>query len=159
MVGTVTGIIGAITGLIGSVISVISLRRTQQIKGFDLRLELRKQISTVRSDIEALSALLNRAQLSHTAVLAAMGIGPQSSATKKWQAEFEEDLKTARTLAGELPDAKETYEYSKPQELEDKLVKVHAIEVKGATLRNKYEIELASDEKQHDFIKTYRLRP
>jgi hypothetical protein len=56
-IGTVTGIIGAITEPAGCVIGWISYWRSQQIKTLDLRLELRKQVSAVRVDIEALTAL------------------------------------------------------------------------------------------------------
>ncbi len=152
--GNLTGIIGAITGPAGCVIGWISYRRSQQIKRLDLRLELRKQTSSVRADIEALPALLKRANSSRIAVSAAMGIGQQSSASLIWKRELENDLKTVQALAGELPDAMETYRHSKPPELEDKLVDVHALAARVTQLRNKYETALASDDMDRDRIRT-----
>jgi hypothetical protein len=152
-IGTVTGIVGAITGPAGCVIGWISYRRSQQIKTLDLRLELRKQVSGVRVDIEALPALLERARASRSAVRSAMGRGQQSGDNLIWNAELENDLKTVQALACELPDAKETYQRSKPQKLENKLVEVHALAAKAAQLRNKYETALASDDKDRDHIR------
>jgi hypothetical protein len=113
--GTVTGIIGAITGPAGCVIGWISYRRSKQIKTLDLRLELRKQVSSVRADIEALPALLERALLSRSAVRAAVGSGQQSSANLIWKAELENDLKAVQALMCEQPNAEETYQRSKLQ--------------------------------------------
>jgi hypothetical protein len=149
----VTGIVGAITGPAGCVIGWISYRRSQQIKTLDLRLELRKQVSGVRVDIEALPALLERARASRSAVRSAMGRGQQSGDNLIWKAELENDLKTVQALSCELPDAKETYQRSKPQKLENKLVEVHALAAKAAQLRNKYETALASDDKDRDHIR------
>lgn len=153
-IGTVTGIVGAITGPAGCVIGWISYRRSQQIKTLDLRLELRREILGVRVEIEALSSLLERAQMSRSAVSAAMGIGQQSSANQIWKVKWENDVKALRCLARELPDAKETYERSKPKELENKLVEIHALAAKAAQLRNRYETALASDDKDRDRIRS-----
>src|ERR1035438_99375 len=130
IIGTLTGIVGAITGLVGLVLGWTNYTRLQQIKALDLRLELRKLVSDVRADIEALPALLERARVSRSAVRAAMGRGQQSGDNVIWKAELENDLKTVQALACELPDAKETYQRSKPQKLENKLVEVHALVAK-----------------------------
>lgn len=152
-IGRMTGIIGAITGPAGCVIGWISYRRSQQFKTLDLRLELRKQLSGVRVEIGALPALRERAQGSRSAVRAAMGRGQQSGDNLTWKSELENDLKTVHALACEFPDAKETYQRSKPQKLENKLVEVHALAAKAAQLRNKYEAALASDDKDRDHIR------
>ncbi len=152
-IGTVAGSIGAITGPLGCVIAWISYRRSQQIKTLTLRLELRKQMSGVRVDIEALPALLEQARASRSAVRAAMGRGPQSGDNLIWKAELERDLKIVQALVCDLPDAKETYQCSKPQELESKLVEVYALAARAAQLRNKYETALATDDKDRDHIR------
>jgi len=160
-VAAVTGIIGAITGPVGCLIGLVSYRRSQQIKALDLRLELRKHVSDIRADIEALPALMEGAQASRTAVLAAMGV-LQSGASEIWKAALETDLKTVHALARELPDADETYQRSKPKKLENKLVEVHTLAVKVARLRDKYETALASDDKERDRIRAdvrTRLNP
>jgi len=160
-VGIVTGIIGAITGPAGCVIGWISYRRSQQIKVLDLRLELRKQVSDARANIEALPALLERARTSRGAVRSAMGRGQQSGDNLIWKTEFENDLKAVQALASEIPDAQEMYQRSKPQKLENKLVEVHTLSAKAAQFRNKYETALASDDKDREFIRVsaHRLRP
>jgi hypothetical protein len=151
--GNVTGIVGAVTGPAGCVIGWISYRRSQQIKKLDLRLELRKQMSGVRAEIEALPVLLEKAKASRSAVRAAMGRGQQSGDNLIWKDELEGDLKTAQALAGELPDPVETYRHSKPRELEDKLVDVDVLAAKAAQLRNKYQAALARDDEDRDYIR------
>jgi hypothetical protein len=152
-IGTVTGIIGAITGPAGCVIGWISYQRSQQIKALDLRLELRKRVSDVRIEVEALPALLEKARASRSAVRAAIGRGQRSGDNVLWKAELEYDLKTVQAMTRELPDAKETFQSSKPQKLENKLVEVHALAVKVAQFRNKYETALASDGKDREFVR------
>jgi hypothetical protein len=151
-IGVLTGIIGTITGAIGCVTGCVSYWHSRQVKALDLRLELRKQLSDVRAEVEALPSVLEKARASRSTVRAAMGRGPQSGDNVIWKAELETDLKTVQALALELPDAKETYQRSKPQELENKLVEVHALAAKAAQLRNKYKTALASDDKDRDQI-------
>jgi hypothetical protein len=152
-IGSVTGIIGAITGPAGCLIGWISYRRSQQIKALDLRLELRKQVSDVRVEVQALPTLLGRAQASRNAVRAAMGRGQQSGDNVIWKAELENDLKTVQALARVLSDTTETYQRSNSQELENKLVEVHALSAKVAQFRNKYETALISDDKDREFVR------
>ena len=152
IIGAVTGIIGAITGSAALVLAWISYRRSQQIKALDLRLELRKQVSDVRTVVEALPDLLERSRASRMAVLAAIGV-LKSDAFEIWEADLESDLKTAQALTWEVPDADETYQRSKHQDLETKLVEVHTLAGNAARLRDKYLTELAYDDKQRDHIK------
>ena len=102
---------------------------------------------------EALPILLDQARASRSAVRAAMGSGAQSGANVIWKAELECDLKIVQGLARELPGAKETYQHSKPQKLEDKLVEVHDLATKAAHLRSKYHLALASDNRDRDHIR------
>jgi hypothetical protein len=153
IIGAATGILGAITGAAGCITGLESLRRSQQTQARDLRLELRKRLSDIRGDVDALPALFERARLSRSAVRSAMGRGPQSGDNVIWKGELENDLKTVQALTRELPDASETYQSSKPQELEDKLVEAHSLAAKAAHLRNKYETALASDDKDRDHIR------
>jgi hypothetical protein len=149
IIGAVTGVIGAITGPAALVLAWISYRRSQQIKALDLRLELRKQVSDVRTVVEALPDLLERSRVSRIAVLAGIGV-LKSGAFEIWKAELESDLKTAQALAWEVPDADETYQRSKHQDLETKLVEVHTLAGNAARLRDKYLTELAYDDKERD---------
>jgi hypothetical protein len=153
IIGTLTGIVGAITGLVGLVLGWTNYRHLQQIKALDLRLELRKQVSDVRADVEALPTLLEQARASRSAVRAAMGRGQQSGDNLIWKDELENDLMTVQTLAHELPDAKETYLRSKHQELENMLVVVHTLATKAVKIHIKYETALASDARDRDYIR------
>jgi hypothetical protein len=152
IIGAVTGIVGAITGAVGLLLGWTNYRRLEQIKALDLRLELRKQVSDVRALVEELPDLLERSLVSRSAVLAAMGAS-RSSASEIWRAGFESDLKVAHTLAAELPAADETHQHSKPENLESKLVEIHALAAKAAGLRDKYVAALASDEKEREHIR------
>jgi hypothetical protein len=161
IIGAVTGIVGAITGIAGFVLGWTNHRRLQQIKALDLRLELRKQVSDVRALVEALPDLLERSRASRSAVLAATG-QLRTGAFEIWKAVLERDLKTAQALARELPEANETYQRSKYQNLETKLVEVHALAAKAARLHDKYLTELASDDKEREHIRAgsrLRLNP
>jgi hypothetical protein len=161
IIGAVTGIIGAITGSAALLLAWISYRRSQQIKALDLRLELRKQVSDVRTVVAALPDLLERSRASRIGVLAAIGV-LKSGAFEIWEAGLESDLKTAQALTWEVPDADETYQRSKYQDLETKLVEVHTLAGNAARLRDKYQTELAYDDKQRDHIKAdvrIRLNP
>ncbi len=109
-------------------------------------------MSDVRADIEALPTFLEGALASRSAVSAAMG-ALQSDASGIWKAALETDLTTVEALARELPDADETFQHSKPQKLENKLVEVHALAVKAARLQGKYETAFASDDKERDRIR------
>lgn len=151
--GTVTGIVGAISGLSGCILGWIGYRRSRQTEMRVPRLELRKQVTGVRIEIDALPALLERARLSRSAVSAAMGRGQQSSSIVTWKRQLESDLKTVQALASELPGESETHQRSSPQELENKLVAVHTLAAKVAMLRDKYEAALAADDNDRDHIR------
>jgi hypothetical protein len=159
MIGAVTGIVGATTGLAGLVFSWINYQRAQQIKALDLRLELRKQVCEVRAVVDELADLLQRSRKSRLAVRAAKG-SAQSGAVVGWIAEWESDLKAAHDLAREVPNSDETYQHSEHPSLETKLVEVHALATKAARLRDKYQKELASDDREREDIRAdIRARP
>jgi len=50
-VGIVTGAIGAVTGIAGAIMGFIGYRRSTAIKALDLRLDLRKGIAKVQSEL------------------------------------------------------------------------------------------------------------
>ena len=110
----------------------------------------------VHAAVKALPDLLKQSRASRHAVLAARGVG-RSSASKIWTDEWESDLKISHALAGELPAADETYQRSKRENLESKLVEVHALAAKAAGVRDKYLAALASDDKEREHIRAFRL--
>ena len=165
-VGAITGIVGTITGLAAFVLSYINNRRSQQSKALDLRLPLRKQVSDVRALIDALPDLLERSRDSRITMFAHMGWGPKgppgeeqspSIAAETWMAGWNSDFQAAKDLVRQLPDANETYQRWKHQDLETKLVKVHDVERRATGLRDKYQAELAADDKLRDDLRTGAL--
>ena len=77
----------------------------------------------------------------------------KSGAFEIWEAGLESDLKTAQALTWEVPDADETYQRSKHQDLETKLVEVHTLAGNAARLRDKYLTELAFDDKEREHVR------
>lgn len=150
--GVVTGAIGTITGVAGAIMGYISLRHSKQLKALDLRLELRKAGSDLRAAIQDLPALLELAKRSRERVAAATGM-LKSGALQQWTNAWEEDLTAVRALKGELPQADADYVNETPQELESKLVAVHAMTSRANRLRDKYRERLAADDRERDHIR------
>jgi hypothetical protein len=100
--------IGAITGIAGLVLGYLGYSRSQEIKNLDLRLELRKAESDLRTDVQELPDLLQRSKQSRTAVNAARGIA-RTGAFENWKTTWEEDMAAAQALARELPEADKDY--------------------------------------------------
>ncbi|GAO37738.1 hypothetical protein SCT_3174 [Sulfuricella sp. T08] len=150
--GAITGTIGAITGIAGATMGYISYRRSGQMKALDLRLELRKAVNELRTAVQNLPSLLERAKNSHTAVASAIGhLG--SGALQQWLSECEADLSAAKTLEAEVPDPSANYEHLAHSELETKLVAVHSLQSKATRLSEKYHAALAADDKEREQIR------
>jgi hypothetical protein len=151
-VGAITGIIGAVTGVAGAIMGYISYRHSESLKALDLRLELRKAETDLRSTVQELSALLTRAKQSHTNVAAAMGLA-NSGAIALWMSGWQADHAAVRSLEGELPDANSDYSHAKHRELEAKLVGVHELGTRATRVRDKYLAELAADDADRAHIR------
>ena len=152
MLNTIGVLTGIVTGVASLVLGCINHRRLQQIKSLDLRLEFRKQVSDVRAVSDALPDLLERSRQSRIAVLAAIGLA-QSGASESWMDAWKIDFQAAQELAREVPESNETYQRSRYQDLEPKLVEIHALAAKAARLRDKYLDALASDDKEREHIR------
>ena len=150
--GAVTGIIGTITGVAGAVMGYVSLRHSKQLKALDLRLELRKADSDLRAVVQELPGLLELARTSHDRVGAATGM-LKSGASQQWTNAWEEDFAAVRVLEAELPAGDADYASSTHHDLESKLVAVHAMASRAATLEDKYRARLAADDRERDHIR------
>lgn len=150
--GAITGTVGAITGIAGATMGYISYRRSGQMKALDLRLELRKAVNDLRSTVQSLPPLLERAKKSHTAVAAAIGhLG--SGALQQWHSDWNADFSAVRLLESEVPDPSINYENLAHSELETKLVVVHSIQSKATRVSEKYHVALAADDKEREQIR------
>jgi hypothetical protein len=150
--GAITGIVGAVTGVAGAIMGYVAYRRSEELKALDLRLELRKSESELRSVVEDLQPYLEHAKKSHTAVAAAAGMSG-SGALTRWVADWEADVAAVRSLATELPRAGPDYSSATHSVLETKLVEVYAMRRRADRLREKYEVELAADDRTRDQIR------
>lgn len=153
----VTSILGAITGIAALVFTYINYRRLQKIKSLDLRIELRKQVAEVRAVIDGLPELLERAGKSRDAALSALGTLLTGYHQQVWKPAFASDIETAKNLATELPAADEVFQRASHQELEERLLEIHALGLKGKQLREKYLAELASDDRDREHIRARAL--
>ena len=150
--GIITGTVGAITGIAGATMGYISYRRSGQMKALDLRLELRKAVNDLRSTVQSLLPLLERAKNSHTAVAAAIGhLG--SGALQQWISDWEADISAAKLLESEVPGPSTNFENLAHSELETKLVAVHSVQSKVTRLSEKYHTTLAADDKEREQIR------
>ncbi len=143
--GTVTGVVGLVTG-------IISLRRVKSLKALDLRVELKKLV--VDTD-EALTHALqfNRdAHQSRVAVLAATGLAG-SSAMDNSREQVARDQSVIVGMRSAF-DALRQNDKLKSAELERRLVEVHSLHRRTQRLIEKYDTEIAKDDKQRDRIAT-----
>ena len=144
--GAVTGVIGAITGIAGSVFGYIAYRRSDQLKALDLRLELRKNSSSIFAEANELLTLLDYAKGSKSAVAAGTGMY-KSGATEKWIGDCDEDIAKIKVLMEVLPNPDDQHLDLSPTDLETKLVEVHSLQDSVSRFRKKYDDSIAIDDK------------
>jgi len=144
--GAITGVIGAITGIAGSVLGFIAYRRSDQLKALDLRLELRKSVTSLVAEANELLPLLEHAKKSKAAVAAAVGIY-KSGATEKWIAECDADIVKVKVLLEKLPNPQDQYFDLSPTALETKLVEIHGLKETVSRYHKSYDESIATDDK------------
>lgn len=141
---SIGALFGALTGLVGAVTGVIALRRADQLKALDLRIQLRQAENIFHSDLEALLALMQRAKKSREHVNSATG-AYLSGAMKKWHSAFEVDNAEAQLLGRTL-----SFSNAKlpNDELETKLIELHALQLKVMRLKEKYDLSYSQDDQK-----------
>lgn len=150
--GAITGVVGAITGIAGAIMGFIGYRRTDELKALDLRIELRRAENDLRSIVDELPVLIDRAMNSRRRVSAATGnLG--SGRLKLFEAEYETDRHIAQSLQADLTEKSADYISLSHPILEEKLAVVHAQCLKASGLRDKYRGAEAEDEKERDYIR------
>ncbi|MGV3583363.1 MAG: hypothetical protein ACO1N8_13755 [Methylophilus sp.] len=144
--GVITGVIGAITGIAGSVLGYIAYRRSDQLKALDLRLELRKNSTSLVAEANELLPLLEHAKKSKTAVASATGMY-NSGATERWMTEYDSDIAKVKALLNKLPNPEDQHLDLSPTALETKLVEVHSLKETVSRFRKNYDDSIATDDK------------
>lgn len=144
-IGVVTGVIGAITGGIALFVSIKSYQRVSAMKALDLRLELQKAFNNLDVVLSGIDGYLDFVHKSHLRVLAATGRN-QSGEMKMFEEDFSKDKARLRGLLGSQPRREVSYERAATNELEERLVAVHAFHLQLSELRGKYQRLFESDE-------------
>lgn len=143
-IGAIGGAIGAVGGIAGTWIALVSLRRTNEHKGIDLRVEVRRQEATVGSDVNALHELLGEAKRSHLAVLSAQG---RASSAPGWLENFSADQARLIALSRDTEAAfLESVDRLSNQQLEDRLIRAHKFKRKADDMSKKYGDILSQDD-------------
>lgn len=150
--GAITGIVGAITGIAGAVMGYISYRRTEDLKSLDLRLELKKAESDLHLTVSELPGQIEHAKRSRQSILSANG-QYRSGIAQKWATQWEQDLSAADEMLSKLPSLENDYSSFSQKELEARLVSLHREAALATKLKEKYEAEVAADEKERDRIR------
>lgn len=151
-IGVVTGCIGAITGVAAVVISIVSYRKTNQIKALDLRLELRKGISDLHHSLHLLGPTLAEANSSRLAVLSATGLG-RSGNRERWIRDHADFVLEYESLRASVPPEAADHNELQPSDLEQALVDLHALKVRAHALSEKCRASIAADDEQRRLIR------
>ncbi len=152
-VGMATGIIGAITGISGVIMGFISLRKSNEIKSLDLRLEYRKSINNCASALTRAEELLPYANTSRERVAAAVG-NYHSGAMQQWKQQYESDTNKLKELLSKAPSPGDSHHDLTPKQLESKLVEIHKLQNEVGVLLNKYQTALDADDKTREHIRS-----
>lgn len=151
-IGLVTGVVGMITGVSGAIMGYRGYRQSGRMKTIDLRLQLRKEESTLQAGVDDLPGLLDRAKKSHEAILSAIGLS-QSGVMTKWLEDWGKDSTQLDLIKSTLPPTDNSYDDLTYTELESKLVDVHSLSLKKMQLQEKYNAILVADEAQRAQLK------
>jgi hypothetical protein len=152
IIGATTGIIGAITGIAGAIMGYISYQRTEELKSLDLRIELKRAETDIQLIVNELPSQIEFAKRSRQAVLSATGQLRSGIATQL-ESQWENDLAEAQKMVEKLPISETDYSSFSQNELEKMLVQVHKETRQATLLKEKYDAEVAKDDKERDRIR------
>lgn len=144
-----TGYVGVVTGVAGMVMGFRGFRRSNQIKALDLRLELRKGLGDAHLALSTLRELIDYADRSRQAVLAATGM-LRSGNQVVWEQAVAADRATIDTLASSLRDEAADYTELSAEQLESEIVSAHRIRTELDGLVTRYRGEVAADDRTRE---------
>jgi len=140
------------TGIFGAIMGYIAYRKSNRLKALDLRLELRKAVSDVHTDLSQLRGLIEKANNSRKSVLAARGMS-QSSIMEKWDNEIKADRAKIVEISNRAPNPDSNYHIMSEKGLESELIIVHQIQGQIRTIQDKYREAIRSDEEENKQIR------
>ncbi|WP_028214500.1 hypothetical protein [Paraburkholderia mimosarum] len=139
-----TGYVGMATGIFGAVTGFLGYRRANQIKSLDLRLELRKVLSDAHDSLSSLPTLIEEANGSRHAVLAAKGLGGSGNKIV-WDEAVAADRAQIDRIAPSLPSEGADFSTLSSEHLEAEIVAAHKIKTSLSGMVAKYRAALAAD--------------
>jgi hypothetical protein len=151
-IGAISGVIGAVTGLGGAVVAYFGYRKTEGLKSLDLRLELRKALAVLQTEIDEVPTLIDQGEKSRKAIASATGMF-QSGAMKKWSTQWEADRNSVVAFHGRFEKLNINYANAPTVELETNLVEAHCIQTWVSKLKNSYASSLAEDDRKRDHLR------
>jgi uncharacterized coiled-coil DUF342 family protein len=147
-----TGYVGMLSGIIGVGVALFSNWKVNKIKSLDLRLELKKLVLNINSNLVQLDELMDLANSSRTNMSAARG-RTTSGEMVKWKDEYQKALSIKDTLLQNAPDPSNKYTNLSPHKLENKLIELFDYAGKVNTLCDKYKQEIQKDEEDRKQLK------
>jgi len=140
-----TGYVGMLTGIAGIGLALFNNWRVNKIKTLDLRIELKKLVLNIKSNLAQLEELLELANRSRTNMTAARS-RTSSGDMIEWKDEYQKALSVKDTLLRNAPDTTNNYLNLSPSQLESKLIEFYDYSGKINVLCDKYKQEIKKDE-------------
>lgn len=144
--------IGVFTGIAGAIMGYLGLRRSDQFKSLDLRLELKRIRGGLLAGVNSLREFLDHAMKSHTRAAAAAGM-VNSGATKSWLDDWKKDVVLVEALKADVIASQIDLSKFNPNQLEDQLVAASELQRQYKSIKSKYEASLASDDVRREHIR------
>lgn len=144
-IGAITGIVGMVTGLFGAVMGFLGYRRANQIKSLDMRLELRKVIGESHDLLTDLRSLIEFANSSRRAVLAAHGQG-RGGSMQVWEQALATDRAEIDRITAALRSEDADFTALSTEQLESELVPAYKLKNALSRLVEKYRGEVTADD-------------
>lgn len=147
------GGVAGIAGIVGMITGTAGYLRSGRVKALDLRLELHKAEDAVRDLLSELPALIELADQSRSAIYVA-------DAKMLWDQSCAADRSEIASMQEQLPAEGSDYRRLSNKSLEDRLVAMNRLRVRGTRMREKYLSALAGVEKKRQemrelsFVKT-----
>ena len=144
-------LISVIAAVVSTICAAISINKVTQHKALDLRLQLRTEIDSFKQSLNKVVDLMLNVDRSRQRVFAATG-KRNSGEAQIWTSSMETDLAWARESLES--DQFEIADYNQLglKQLEVKLAEVRKVQTEIDELIEKYQAELAKDDRERDRI-------
>ena len=141
-----TNYFAIITGIIGAVTGLISYRRTKRIKLLDMRIQLKKEIATLKADLKQIKPLLQKADTSRRDVAGLTG-RISSSFMQNWNSEIKKDRQSISQIESKVDEFLPiNYQHMKEPEMENVLIEIYTLIRDLQDYYKKYNLSLSEDD-------------